>query len=869
MQNLVGKTMGKYRVVAKLGTGGMAEVYKAYQPGLDRYVAIKVMHSHLSEDPDFLGRFEREALSTGKLRHSNIVQALDFDREVNMYFMVMEFVNGPTLKDELKARRHQNQPFTMSEVARVFSALCEAIDYAHSRKMIHRDLKPANVMINEDGQVMLADFGIARIMGGTQYTATGSMAGTPAYMSPEQGQGKKVDERSDIYALGVILYEMVTGTVPYEADTPIAVVLKHINEPLPMPTILTPDLPEGVERVILKALSKNKADRYQTAGEMAAALREAVGLKPGDNLRKNPIKIVAPPLNIDNELDPTTGTFTAIQSPATTTFEEQTMVSARTDGSGYGTAVSSGPAASNNTPIIAAAAIVIVALMGGIAYLIFGTGSNGDDPVAMAAASATAAIAATQTTENLSAADATATAVWLEGDDDRDRLTNAEELEIGTLPDTRDTDEDGIDDYEEINERGTDPLKSDTDGDGIKDGDELSRGLNPLSEDTDGDGLSDSTDPQPGQAPTDTPSATPTETATPTPTETNTPLPTDTPTNTPTPGPPTNTPLPTETPTPEEPTPTPTSERPPISGKIAFPVDNGQGKYDVFIYSVPEGNHLGRINGSRQPDFRPDGARLVVNGQGGGFGENIFEFRPDGSLVRQVSDGPTDLFPVYNPDGNRLAFSNPELVVGAGGHRNSYLFVQCNIIPPNEEGDPQCREIATFGILVPAGQVGEIIGTHPVWTGNDQIVYNGCDTWRGGGGSCGMFMVASWGTKRTSNGETPRKIIDDTSALPTDAQGNLIAYQSRVSGNWEAYVTTVNGGPGVNVSQGGSSDGLPTISPDGKWVAFVSDRDGVWSIYAAPSDGSGQPQKLFDFPVPNPWATGARDWTNERISWGP
>src|SRR5262245_22777575 len=214
MANLVGKTLGKYRVVARLGRGGMAEVYKAYQPGLDRYVGIKVLHGHLVEDEDFINRFEREALATGKLRHPNIVQVLDFDREGEIYFMAMEYIDGPTLKDEIKARRTDDQPFTLQEIARIFTALCSAIDYAHARRMVHRDIKPANVMVNQEGQVVLTDFGIARIVGGTQYTQTGALSGTPAYMSPEQGQGERGDERSDIYSLGVMLYEMVTGIVP-------------------------------------------------------------------------------------------------------------------------------------------------------------------------------------------------------------------------------------------------------------------------------------------------------------------------------------------------------------------------------------------------------------------------------------------------------------------------------------------------------------------------------------------------------------------------------------------------------------------------------------------------------------------------------
>jgi serine/threonine protein kinase len=295
MSDLVGKTIGRYRILARLGRGGLAEVYKAYQPGLDRYVSIKVLHSHFRDDDDLMRRFEREALIISRLRHPNIVPVYDFDREGDLYFMAMEYIDGPTLKDEMKARKSANQPFSLEEIARIFMALCSAIEYAHNRQMVHRDLKPSNVMINQEGQVVLTDFGIARVIGGTQHTPIGATVGTPAYMSPEQCQGQRGDERSDIYSLGVILYEMATGTVPYDAETPFAIVIKHISEPLPVPTEVNPNIPESVERVILKAMSKNPNDRYQTPLEMAEALREAVGLEPDDTLVKQPLQSMVPP----------------------------------------------------------------------------------------------------------------------------------------------------------------------------------------------------------------------------------------------------------------------------------------------------------------------------------------------------------------------------------------------------------------------------------------------------------------------------------------------------------------------------------------------------------------------------------------------
>jgi len=280
-EGLIGRTLGKYRLVEQLGRGGMAEVYKAYQPGLDRYVAVKVMHSFLSEDKDFMARFQREAKLVAGMRHPNIVQVHDFDVEAGLSYMVMEFIDGETLKGRLGKLEENNQWISLDEAVRIIMAVGSALRYAHRLGMVHRDVKPANVMVDKQGNVILTDFGIAKILAGggaTQLTATGAMVGTPSYMAPEQGMGQPGDERSDIYSLGVMLYQLVTARLPFEADTPLAVVLKHINEALPMPCQVNPQVPEPIERIILKAMAKNPDDRYQHVGEMLNDLKRAMGM---------------------------------------------------------------------------------------------------------------------------------------------------------------------------------------------------------------------------------------------------------------------------------------------------------------------------------------------------------------------------------------------------------------------------------------------------------------------------------------------------------------------------------------------------------------------------------------------------------------
>jgi serine/threonine-protein kinase len=281
------KQLGKYDIIERLGRGGMAEVFKAYQASLDRFVAIKLLHPFLADDPEFKDRFEREARNVARLRHPNIVQVYDFeyDDDSESYYMVMELIEGQTLKDYLAG--HNDERLALPDALRILRGATEALAYAHARSMIHRDMKPANLMIDNDGRVVLTDFGIAKIVTGIQFTASGGMVGTPAYMAPEQGLGDAGDERSDLYSLGVILFQLITGKLPYESDAPLAVILKHLNEPIPSVRALVPDVPENIEAIIYKAMAKDPEERYQTAEDMLRDLDAAAGIQTADTgLRK-------------------------------------------------------------------------------------------------------------------------------------------------------------------------------------------------------------------------------------------------------------------------------------------------------------------------------------------------------------------------------------------------------------------------------------------------------------------------------------------------------------------------------------------------------------------------------------------------------
>jgi serine/threonine protein kinase len=267
-----GETVGPYRIVEQLGSGGMATVFKAYHANLDRYVAIKVLHPAFKQDPNFLSRFQREARIVAKLQHPAIVPVYDFNEHEGQPYLVMRFIEGETLKARLG-----KGDLPLPEVVRVLHPVGEALQYAHGQGVLHRDVKPSNILLTPDGQVFLADFGLARIaQAGESTLSQDALVGTPQYISPEQARGDSdLDARTDVYSLGVVMYELLIGRVPYQADTPYAVIHDHIYAPLPLPRSIKPGFPEALERVLLKALAKERGDRYASVAELMTAFEMA------------------------------------------------------------------------------------------------------------------------------------------------------------------------------------------------------------------------------------------------------------------------------------------------------------------------------------------------------------------------------------------------------------------------------------------------------------------------------------------------------------------------------------------------------------------------------------------------------------------
>jgi serine/threonine-protein kinase len=273
-----GEMVGPYRIIEQLGRGGMATVFKAYHANLDRYVAIKVLHPAFLEEETFQARFEREAKVVARLEHPNIIPVYDFSEHNGNPYLVMKYVEGETLKARLKSA-----PLSPEEGVKVIQAVGDGLSYAHSQGILHRDVKPSNVMISEDGQIFLTDFGLARIASAGESTISNDMMiGTPQYISPEQAMGKRdLDAGTDIYSFGVLIYELVVGKVPFSADTPFAIIHDHIYTPLPLPRVVNPNVPEVIERLLLKALSKERIDRFEDIDQMVAAFRTAIA---GDEL---------------------------------------------------------------------------------------------------------------------------------------------------------------------------------------------------------------------------------------------------------------------------------------------------------------------------------------------------------------------------------------------------------------------------------------------------------------------------------------------------------------------------------------------------------------------------------------------------------
>ncbi|MBN1285224.1 MAG: protein kinase [Anaerolineae bacterium] len=454
MQNLVGMQLGAYRVVERIGEGGMATVFKAYQASVDRFVALKVLPAQYANDPQFLGRFQQEARTIARLEHPNIIPVYDFGEQAGITYLVMRYLQAGSLKEIL-----EKGPLPFADIVRVMNQVTGGLDYAHRQGVVHRDIKPANILVDREGNAFLTDFGIAKILeGNVSFTATGGTVGTPAYMAPEQSMGGQVSTRADIYSLGITLYEMLAGRVPFQADTPVAVILKHLHDPLPMPREFNPDIPVDVERVVLHALAKDPEERYERASEMAADLERAMSAAETREARGSELRQRA-------ELTAETRSSAVITPEIRQMIEEistkpsppptEPMEKPSTDSQ---TVIVQGGMPAWAVGLLLVAVLVAVAAVALLSTQVLGTGaqptaSPSPPPTQTPDSNATGTweavnrIFASQTAAAFQNLVATLTGeAEAARDGDSDGLSYAEEMAAGTDPDSPDTDGDGIPD---------------------------------------------------------------------------------------------------------------------------------------------------------------------------------------------------------------------------------------------------------------------------------------------------------------------------------------------------------------------------------------------------------------------------------------
>ena len=775
--DLTGKYLGPYQIVAPLGKGGMGVVYKAYQPNLARYVALKVLPRRFTDDPTFVGRFWQEARAAAKLEHPHILPVYDYGEYEGHHYITMQLVRDGSLAQLLIGK-----PLLLEQIGHIIAQVSGALDYAHSREVIHRDVKPDNILISRQGGCMLTDFGIAKLLESTAHlTQIGTSVGTPTYMSPEQFRGDEdLDGRSDVYSLGVVLYEMATGRPPFLGTTAQALQWKHLNELPPPPRSLNPALPEAVVAVILKTLAKNREERYTTAGDMALALQAAL-----------------PRVLLAGEEG---GVAILGAMPDVVDVEDQAAQSSQPIGEAELTAVLKATSAA--TP-------VVTPIEGRQAA----GGAEREVIESSQAAEAQGKARTTETRPTTNFLQKIPVVVWPAV------LLVVAAVVLGAI---------GL---RSVSTSNPPTLAADV-------------GIAQTPMQTAMPTAVPTPIPQPTSTNTPEPTAEPTATlpvtATPEPAVTETPIPTSSPT-----APPTDTitptPLPTDTPRAIQPL------AADLSGRLAIPLMYGN-EPKVYIVST-SGDVQGIVGAARQPDYSPDGKKLIVNGEGSAW-DKLRVLDPTGGAPFEIGDPALagHAHPSWSPGGDQVIYDDG--TIDPAGYR---IFTRdLNTNGPGTGPGTQLR--AGIGR-------GELIGRNPLWTTQDRFIFRGCNTWEVGQESeCGIWVMQG-------NGGTPQKLTANPNHIPTDVQANTVVYASAEKGDWSIYTLDIRSGATKQITEDGMNDGLAAVSPDGRSVAFLSDRDGRLAVWYVGVRG-GPARKFFDLSAE--WGQLRADgWAEERLAWGP
>lgn len=819
MTDITGQTIGPYQVGEKVAEGGMAAIYGGKDTRYDRWVAIKVLLSDLQEG-EFYERFRREARSAAALQHPHVLSVYDSGvlEDSGLPYIVMAWAGGGSVANLMTA---SGGPLPLPQVGEILRQTASALDAAHSKGVVHRDIKPSNIMLSEDGQVMLGDFGIAKTVRDTALTAVGSQLGTPTYMPPEQIRDQEIGPWSDIYALGVVLYQMVTGQPPFQGNVS-NILLQHVNENPPSVRASNPNLPKKIDRVIAKAMAKVPADRYRTAGEMAADFQAAIGASTGGT---GPVAVPV------GGGVPMWGIILAV-----------VLLLAVLGGSGWAWFNGQGEATE-------------VAQNGNSAGVVLETDTPTPSPTPTEIPPTPTPPAPGEppglVEPSVAQVYPPGSEITLRWSSTTPRLNERFKVLVRNIEQgvTR-TDEttnllytlSGLEpgDYSwliilerEDNGEWQEMVRSETRQFSIEAADSESRAAEDVAEEV--------------VAEADTPTATLAPTDTPAPTATNTPAP---PTATPRPAGPTNTPLPpTETPTPP-PTATPV---PVLDGKLAFSIPQGT-SYKIYVVEVQQetpDSLYASIGTARQPSLSYDGSLLLANSTGGGS-DAITMYRSSGEQLREVTcSGITAESgrPAWSPNGTFLVFDG----LGADP-ANPQMYL-------HRVDTPNC-DLGAARVLVNGGAAIQSGGLYPIWGSDSRIYFKGCATWAARAGDCGIWSIEQGGGGLI-------KEVDGANVFPTDVKAGRLIYMSADTGNWEIYsVRTGGSGSPTNLSNNSSStDVWGTLSPDGRNLAFLSNRNGSWAIWLASANGSNARQWL---PINPDWGeVDPNRLAQERMSWSP
>jgi len=881
MDDLLDTALGPYTIIAKIAEGGMGVVYKGFQKSLNRHVAIKVLRPEHTSDQQFIARFRREALSVAQLSHPGILSIYDFCVTRGRHYIVMEYVDGGSLKD-LLARGS----LPVEEAVRIASQMADALDYAHKQGVVHRDVKPANILLTRSGRPLLTDFGIAQALyEATPLTRPGASIGTPAYMAPEQAEGGSTDGRTDIYALGIVLYEMLAGRPPFQADVPLATLYQQVNESPLSVRQQQPQVPRWLEAVVHRALAKCPQDRYQTAGGFATALREQRA--PSTTRRGRLAGSTVPP--------------TPIRSAAN-------GQRARPVQSGRTVQV-----------LLLALLFVLLATIGGGAYLLATDDDHKTTPPVLARASETPMLTAlaptaTQTpepppdVETLPPAEtdspslptptprqtrtrtptATRTPIvtrtptrtptrvtprpgeitdmeyfgaWQRGDEPNGTFTQSAAQKVqGSYSGRLDYDfPSPTNDYVVFKQRHSIALEPSQVSAWVY-GDGSGHFLNVWILDSQGQtwqiplgrvthtgwqqmaGTLDVNQPWPWAH-----ISGPDNNAIDYPVSFQALILDDNPdayagrgtlyiddlragyqAEATTAGNTTPSPSITATSAPPAATTGP-------KGRIVFAAYNpGIGSYTLYTVR-PDGSELHAIaDYAHQPNMSPNGERVIVKCVGGGR-DDLWSLRVDGTDWQQLTTHTDDRFPSWSPN---------SLIIGYASSR---------------QGDGLFR-LYTRDSLVTTDITSFVLGQYPIWADTWEIVYSGCDYGWGTGANCGLW--------RAINGRRPAAMTYNPADIPTDANATEILFLRPEDNNWEIYRMPLTGGSAVPLTGSSGNDGPAAFSPDGQSVAFLSTRSGAWALYTMSRTGSDV-RKVIDLPNSAGYGAAPHPWTDQRISWGP